>query len=644
MWTSLEPLFRPLRTAFSIGQAWGLLCKTAADTPAKSYGLSGRLYLSKSGWLLLSVPNALMRGLFDSLDEPGAELPYHEDGSLNAHISVVRPEELETIGGPNVVTERGHTFHYTLGPLKTVRPAGWDEMSRVWFVEVDSPELRSLRRSYGLSPLPNDNKFQFHITVAVRRKHVLGTNEVSKAAELEKTADFRELVSLLADPMIQGWADHHGLYWPGFQGPRNLYDRIEAQQRRAGLLETMRGAVNADRERYVDLLHALHRAAGGATTPATEGIIGKMADDVASVAPYMMVAAPKLWDTLHGSRGSSAALAAGLYRAGEGMVDPVTGQLGLSPEHAAQMAQDIYHSWDPKASRGFSAGELGELYQELVKRGQGAPPIDAATVAKSLYSAAGPVSAMRDRLARNDQVVGGVPDLMSALDQAVPGGFGVHPPQRIEQMLRQQTYLQPPGSAYGTLDQMGSEAYGAAARALGTAGQPGGLPLAELQAQDQQLRQQAASSPAANMLGASARLGQPYQPAASYTAWLQQMEQAGIPREQASSLFFQTTANQEAMAEPAAVNAIRQQQGPELHSWLQQQAGGDQGQQTELARRLGYGNLTQLGQLHGPAVGQATANLDQAAQEAAQQTAASTQSLQPARQAVDAFGSLFGSR
>ncbi len=161
-------------------RVWDLgasIVKNAAG-PELSYSLSGRLYLSKSGWILLTVPNDLAHGAFKALNEPGIEMP--ED--FNAHISVMRPEELEQIGGPDVIDERGKSFRYTLGPLRSVEPAGWPEMSKVWFIEVNSPELSALRKSYGLPALPNENKFKFHITVAVRKKNVLRESEVRKAA------------------------------------------------------------------------------------------------------------------------------------------------------------------------------------------------------------------------------------------------------------------------------------------------------------------------------------------------------------------------------------------------------------------------------------------------------------------------------
>lgn len=175
---------RRLREA---GHAAGLLAKSAA-APSPAYSLAGRLVASDSGWGLLTVPNALVRGLFDAMDEPGVELPPNRSGTLNAHISVFTKEDMAAIGGPGMLTERGHTFRYNIGPIKTVRPAGWAEMSAVYFVEVRSPALEKLRKSYGLTPLPHGDH-PFHITVCVRRKHVLRDNAVSKAAEARGPED-----------------------------------------------------------------------------------------------------------------------------------------------------------------------------------------------------------------------------------------------------------------------------------------------------------------------------------------------------------------------------------------------------------------------------------------------------------------------
>lgn len=158
--------------------------KRAGDAEI-AQSLAGKLYASRSGWLLLQVPNALGRGAFEALNEPGAELPVSEStGQYNAHISVMRPEELEQIGGIDKITERGRDFHYTLGPVKTVTPAGWGEVSKCWFITVQSSELKTLRKTYGLSPLPKNGEFDFHVTFAIRKKNVLRDGVVAKAASL----------------------------------------------------------------------------------------------------------------------------------------------------------------------------------------------------------------------------------------------------------------------------------------------------------------------------------------------------------------------------------------------------------------------------------------------------------------------------
>ncbi len=154
-----------------------------AGIPEPAYSLAGMLYLSTSGYALLGVPNALVRGVYDSMDEAGVELPPSgSDGRLNAHITVMTPDEIKTLGGPDRLTERGKSFHYRIGGLVSVAPAGWPEMSKAFLLRIHSPELQELRRSYGLSSLPAEGKHDFHITVAVKRRGVLGRNETSKGA------------------------------------------------------------------------------------------------------------------------------------------------------------------------------------------------------------------------------------------------------------------------------------------------------------------------------------------------------------------------------------------------------------------------------------------------------------------------------
>jgi hypothetical protein len=190
-----------------IGRAHLQLCKQAGE-PELSYSLAGRLFLAKTGWLLLDVPNAIVRGLFDALHEPGVELPFNGKGDLHAHISVMSADEVKKIGADKL-TERGHMAHFSLGPVKTVRPSAWDDISRVWYVTVNSPELAAIRRSYGLDSRPHDGEYDFHITFAVLRRNTLRTNALSKAEALDQRKRAAEEKAIL-DVCLTNGATHPG--------------------------------------------------------------------------------------------------------------------------------------------------------------------------------------------------------------------------------------------------------------------------------------------------------------------------------------------------------------------------------------------------------------------------------------------------
>lgn len=160
---------------------WGLahvresLTEAAATLAIPTGRMSGELKLSRSsGWALLNVPNSFVRGVFDAMDEEGVELPVSKQfgpGTLNAHISVMNDEEVKQAGGANVIRANdGRTFRYQLGPMKVVTPAKAREWKRIWYITVKSPELEDFRKAHGLSARPNNNKFDFHITVAVLPK------------------------------------------------------------------------------------------------------------------------------------------------------------------------------------------------------------------------------------------------------------------------------------------------------------------------------------------------------------------------------------------------------------------------------------------------------------------------------------------
>jgi hypothetical protein len=165
-------------------------------TSAMTYSLKGRLTLSRTGWVLLEVPNSIGNGLFQALTEHGIEQPVSQThGRYNAHVSVIRPEEVEAAGGSSVIKARGQTFGFNLGAVREINaPAGWDEVSKCWVVEVRSPELMTLRRSLGLG----EPKYPFHITFAIRKKNAL------KAASLIHFQKLAAVSTEIKDSSIDG--------------------------------------------------------------------------------------------------------------------------------------------------------------------------------------------------------------------------------------------------------------------------------------------------------------------------------------------------------------------------------------------------------------------------------------------------------
>ena len=133
----------------------------------------------------LQVPQALVDGLFRSLNEPGAELP-----RMRAHITVFTSDEIEQLGGISAIKERGKQFAFTIGSVRHLNPRRWSDVVRVWTLQCPSPELERLRRSYGLPARPNG--VPFHLTFAVR---LAGDPTIRKlaAATIEKRAfDYSE--------------------------------------------------------------------------------------------------------------------------------------------------------------------------------------------------------------------------------------------------------------------------------------------------------------------------------------------------------------------------------------------------------------------------------------------------------------------
>jgi hypothetical protein len=142
--------------------------------------MSGLLQITASNYLIVAVPTALVRGIFDAMHEPGISLPGSIDGgAVRAGIVVMTPEEVAQVGGADRITERGKHYTYTLGSLQETPAVNWPGVSTCWHLKVKSSDLGQLRRSYGL-PTKLEGDSDFSIVVACRKMGVLSANTTSK--------------------------------------------------------------------------------------------------------------------------------------------------------------------------------------------------------------------------------------------------------------------------------------------------------------------------------------------------------------------------------------------------------------------------------------------------------------------------------
>jgi len=120
----------------------------------------GELQVTPDGFGKLHVPQSLVRALNTMLVEPGTQEPDHK-----AHVTVFTKREVEKVGP---IRERGQQYEYRILGIRSVRPHGWLEVARVYMVVLSSPDLETLRESYGLTRKINGTH-PFHITFSTRR-------------------------------------------------------------------------------------------------------------------------------------------------------------------------------------------------------------------------------------------------------------------------------------------------------------------------------------------------------------------------------------------------------------------------------------------------------------------------------------------
>jgi hypothetical protein len=351
MWL-LTP-FHPLRAqAEAIAWSWRLYDQAQAaawykQASDKSY-LHGTLEL-REGSLVLTVPAALVWGLFDTLAEVGVTPPKRSDGRLLSQIEVLTRAEVQKLQeqGHNF-SERGHFFPFQLGPVRN-GPCN-DPGGKQWWVEVHSPALRALRRSYGLGPSPKNG---FRLIFANRDKGVLSSGPSCKKAAATIRITIQQKILRLPPRLLRPverlgpvcrWLADFGWDIPTGQPMPAWEQAQECLQDQPLPLRPL--------EDYSPLLSLLAAHFGPNRVP-DHG--WKAWEGFACVAPYFQVLTPQLWEILHGTDEWSR-LAQALFAQSRPFLDDYTGTIGPTPHQASCLAIRLLKKY-PASSADKKAAE-----------------------------------------------------------------------------------------------------------------------------------------------------------------------------------------------------------------------------------------------------------------------------------------------
>lgn len=139
----------------------------AIITHAKNaFSSTGQLKIDGRGFVYLDISDEIIFDLFAILDNSNTTIPpYFGDNLYGAHISVVLASESRLNAHINLI---GKELPFTITGCYSVEPENWEEVERVWFLTIDSPELSLVRTKLGLEPKIMNH--DFHITFAIQKR------------------------------------------------------------------------------------------------------------------------------------------------------------------------------------------------------------------------------------------------------------------------------------------------------------------------------------------------------------------------------------------------------------------------------------------------------------------------------------------
>lgn len=142
-------------------------------------------------WVYVQVHPGLCSSAYDTLKGEGVDC---QPILSMPHITVMRSAECNELKKKHGVAWRsqlpeGEPIRFYLKKMVSIVPTGWKKYERVWILECDSQDLRTLRSKLGFTPLPkaDDGKvdLRFHITFAGRPSTIKAAEDFVKKAEVD---------------------------------------------------------------------------------------------------------------------------------------------------------------------------------------------------------------------------------------------------------------------------------------------------------------------------------------------------------------------------------------------------------------------------------------------------------------------------
>lgn len=180
------------------------------------------------------------------------------------------------------------------------------------------------------------------------------------------------MAAMFLQPMLGQVMASQGLAPMGLSD-QNVYDTMRARQFQMEQMRLLQMTAQMDSGNWVRTARGIAEMTGTPWGPDQMIAARALADAGSNATPMLAMMAPGLLDAMGGRRGSAAVMANQMFLGGRYRIDPVTGRMGLSADTTAQMAQSLYQGLFEDGGleemRGLSAGQIGEMFQQLQLRG-----------------------------------------------------------------------------------------------------------------------------------------------------------------------------------------------------------------------------------------------------------------------------------